>query len=81
VIEPPVHVNVGTAAGVEGAAVGLEVSIAAGVAVGADVGASVGAAVGVAAAELQAPTTIAAAMIMAPKRRVPLSNLVSPLPL
>jgi hypothetical protein len=55
--------------------------MAAGVAVGAAVGASVGAAVGVAAAELQAPTTIAAAMIMAPKRRVPLSNVVSPLPL
>jgi hypothetical protein len=31
------------------------------------------------AVELQAPTTIAAAIARAPKRRVPFSNVVSPL--
>jgi predicted acylesterase/phospholipase RssA len=70
---PVWQLTVGAAVGVAAAGVvAATEAAAAGVSVGATVG------VGVADAE-HAPAIIAAATAMAPKRRIPLNNLVSPL--
>jgi hypothetical protein len=77
VMLPVTQLTVGAAVGV---AAGVLVAIAAVVGVAAAAGVSVGVTVGVGVAEAEhAPTIIAAAIAMAPKRRIPLINLVSPL--